>query len=163
MIRRLEKKDVEGMLGWMCDSEVNCFFQFDFASMTRERALEFVENSFTDETQHFAIVDDGDHYLGTISLKNISKRDRNAEYAIVTRKEAWGGGAAREATKEIIRYAFEELGLHRVYLNVLEENVRANQFYVKCGFVLEGTFKDHLYLQGEYKNLNWYAMTNSDD
>lgn len=50
-----------------------------------------------------------------------------------------------------------------MYLNVLEENVRANKFYVKCGFVLEGQFRDHLCLQGEYKNLNWYTMINPDD
>ena len=158
MIRKLEEKDVAGMLEWMHDEAVNCWFRFDFSAMTEEKALDFVKASFTEENQNFAIVDENDEYMGTISLKNISVKDGNAEYAIVTRKKAHGTGLAFQATKEIIQYAFEELGLHRVYLNVLDINERANHFYKKCGFEYEGAFKDHLYLNGGYRTLNWYGI-----
>lgn len=147
------------MLAWMHDPKVNCKFHFDFASMTEEKALAFIENSFSEVNQNFAFVGDDDKYLGTISLKNISKVDNNAEYAVVTSYAAQGTGAAYEATMEILKYAFETLELNRVYLNVLVENERANAFYKKCGFQYEGMFKEHLCVQGEYKDLNWYAMT----
>lgn len=147
------------MLAWMHDPKVNCKFHFDFASMTEEKALAFIENSFSEVNQNFAFVGDDDKYLGTISLKNISKVDNNAEYAVVTSYAAQGTGAAYEATMEILKYAFESLELNRVYLNVLVENERANAFYKKCGFQYEGMFKEHLCVQGEYKDLNWYAMT----
>lgn len=158
-LRKLQEKDVAEMLAWMHDPKVNCRFRFDFASMTEEKVLDFVKNSFTDENQNFAFVGEDDKYLGTISLKNISSVDKNAEYAIVTSAAAQGTGAAAAATKEILRYAFETLGLNRVYLNVLVENERANAFYKKCGFQYEGMFKAHLYIRGEYKDLNWYGMT----
>ena len=158
-LRRLEEKDVPEMLAWMHDPKVNCRFHFDFASMTEEKALAFIENSFSEVNQNFAFVGDDDKYLGTISLKNISKVDNNAEYAVVTSYAAQGTGAAYEATMEILKYAFETLELNRVYLNVLVENERANAFYKKCGFQYEGMFKEHLCVQGEYKDLNWYAMT----
>ena len=70
-LRKLEEKDVPEMIAWMHDPKVNCKFRFDFASMTEDKALEFVKNSFTDENQNFAFVGDDDRYLGTISLKNI--------------------------------------------------------------------------------------------
>lgn len=158
MLRKLEEKDVDFMLEWMHDEAVNKNFRFDFASMTREKALEFIAGSFTEETQNFAFVNENDEYMGTISLKHISKEDKNAEYAVVTRKAAQGTGLAARATEEILTYAFENLGLHRVYLNVLEENGRANHFYQKMGFVYEGMSKEHLCIHGEYKNLNWYAI-----
>ena len=144
MLRKLKDKDVYLMLEWMHDPEVNKNFRFDFASMTEEKALDFISNSFDEKNQHFAIVDFNDNYLGTISLKNISEIDKNAEYAIVTRKEVWGSGVAKKATAEILHYAFNELNLHRIYLNVLDENIRANKFYRKVGFSFEGTFKDHI-------------------
>lgn len=146
------------MLEWMHDGRINCNFRFDFASMTREKALDFIENSFTEKNQSFAFVDENDKYLGTISLKNISMLDKSAEYAIVASIDAQGTGAAKVATEELLQYAFKELGLHRVYLNVLEENRRANRFYEKCGFVYEGCFREHLFLRGRYRNLNWYAI-----
>ena len=144
ILRKLEERDVSAMLEWMHDETVANNFRFDFMSMTREKALDFIAKSFTNENKHFAIVDEGDNYLGTISLKNISTTDNNAEYAIVLRREFWGKGYAQKATAAILDYAFNTLHLHKVYLNVLDENTRANNFYKKCGFSFEGTFKDHI-------------------
>lgn len=162
VLRKLEIRDTEFMLEWMHDEFVNRNFRFDFASMTRDKVLDFIANSFNDETQSFAFVDENDEYMGTISLKHISQNDGNAEYAVVTRTCAQGTGLAKKATEELLAYAFQKLKLHRVYLNVLEENERANAFYRKCGFQYEGQSKEHLYIQGEYKNLNWYGILAKD-
>ena len=121
ILRKLEERDVSAMLEWMHDETVANNFRFDFMSMTEEKALDFVSKSFSDENQHFAIVDEDDNYLGTISLKNISSTDNNAEYAIVLRRNFWGKGYAQKATAEILNYAFNTLKLHKVYLNVLSE------------------------------------------
>ena len=158
MLRHLEEKDAPFMLEWMHDSEINCNFLADFASSTLESVLHFIRNSFGDESQHFAFVDNNDEYLGTISLKHISHKNCNAEFAIVTRKKAQGTGAAMKATQELLEYAFEGLKLHRVYLNVLADNVRAQKLYEKCGFVYEGAFLDAVRINGVYRTLKWYGF-----
>lgn len=158
MLRRLEEKDAPFMLEWMHDETINCNFQYPFGEMTIEKVIDFIQHSFDEENQHFAIIDENDEYLGTISLKHISQKDRNAEYAIVSRKKAQGTGAAKQATQELLRYAFEELELHKVYLNVLEENARARKFYEKCGFVQEGFSKDAVRIHGKYESLAWYGI-----
>lgn len=104
-IRKLEENDALNMLEWMHDSDVNCNFRFDFSKMTLDNVKEFIQNSFDEKNQHFAIVNEQNEYMGTISLKNINKIDNNAEYAIVTRMVAHGKGFAFEATKEILEYA----------------------------------------------------------
>lgn len=162
-LRKLEQKDEAGILSWMRDPSVNQFFRFLESAVTPEKVQKFIEDaSETDKNLHLAIVDDSDEYLGTISLKNIDGDARNAEYAISTCTRAHGTGAAAEATREILRIAFEELHLHRVYLNVLEDNGRANHFYRKCGFVFEGQFRDHLNIRGSLKNLNWYSILDNE-
>ena len=158
MLRKLMEKDTEYMKEWMLDKSITKNFQIDFSSYTEEKIKNFIENSYSSENQHFAFVDSDDMYLGTISLKNISYKNRNAEYAIVTRKIAQGTGAAERATKDILEYAFGNLMLEKVYLNVLEDNVRANRFYRKCGFELEGQAKHHICINGVFHNLNWYAI-----
>lgn len=157
-LRHLKKDDVEKMLEWMHDSSINKWFRFDFSSMTVEKVENFIENSFDNKNQHFAIIDKNDEYLGTISLKNISYVNKNAEYAIVLRKVAQGRGVSSLATRQILEYAFEKLNLHKVYLNVLANNTIANKFYAKCGFVKEGTFRDCLFLNDKYEDLNWYCV-----
>lgn len=160
MIRRLEHKDASLMLEWMHDKDTTQNFRFPFAQATLESVTMFIDNSFSNGNKHFAIVNEFDEYLGTVSLKNISKENHSAEYAIVVRSIARGTGAAALATKDILHYAFDTLKLHKVYLNVLERNERARHFYIKCGFVYEGTSKDAILLNGKYENLAWYGIFN---
>lgn len=159
MLRKLEEKDARYMLEWMHDEDINQFFRFDAANMTYEDAIKYIENvNLKEDEVHYAIVDDNDEYLGTISLKHVDYENKKAEYAISTRKKAHGTGVAMKATYEIFRIAFEELGLNKVYLNVLSVNKRANKFYEKAGFEYEGEFKQDLQIRGHYYDLRWYGM-----
>lgn len=158
-IRQLSMKDAPFMLEWMTDPDITRFFRFDESRVTLESCIEYIESSSNrKDAVHFAIVDENDEYLGTISLKNLDLGRRCAEYAISTRKKAHGTGAAMQATRLILQYAFETLGLKRVYLNVLAENGRANAFYRKAGFRFAREEPEALELRGEMKTLNWYEI-----
>ena len=146
-LRRLEEKDIPGMLEWMHDPEINRWFRFDAASMTEERAKKFIAGSFTETNRHYAIADDDDNYLGTISLEDIDRGNGHALYAVSLRAEALGHDIALPATKMLLDIAFRELDLERVYLNVLSDNGRAKRFYEKAGFHYEGCFRKHLQQQ----------------
>ena len=119
-LRPLELKDAEGMYDWMTDPTITQYFRFDASSVTIESCAEFIRDSGEDPfTVHFAIVNDADEYLGTISLKKIDNEKKCGEYAISTRKIVHGKGVAGQATEEILKIAFEKYKLDYVYLNVL--------------------------------------------
>lgn len=158
-LRPLCQKDAPFMLEWMTDPEITRFFRFDASNVSLRTCKEYIENSAEAKNAvHFAVVDENDEYLGTISLKEIDTENRCAEYAISMRKKAHGTGAALNATKLILEYAFEKLGMERVYLNVLAENLRANAFYRKAGFCFVNEEPDALELRGQMKDLNWYEI-----
>lgn len=162
-IRNLKMKDALPMLEWMHDEELVRHFAANFADKTVSDCEAFIRAAAEDEhNRNWAICNEEDEYLGTVSLKRIDRKNGTAEYAIAMRKCALGTGASHYGTREVLKIAFEELGLNRVYLNVLEENVRANRFYEKIGFVYEGTFREHLYVNGAYRNLKWFALTKRD-
>lgn len=160
MLRKLKEKDASFMLEWMHDDDITAGFQRPFKETTLEEVVEFIENSFSEENQNFAFVNSDDEYMGTISLKHISHVNDKAEYAIVARRCAQGTGVAMQATKELLQYAFEELDLHKVYLSVLEDNIRAQKFYEKCGFIREGLEVDAIKIKGKYYNHIWYGIRN---
>ena len=157
-LRVLELKDADGILEWMKDDEINRYFRFDPSKISRESVEGFINNSIGDDNKHFAIAGDDDIYLGTVSLKVIDYINKNAEYAISLRKSAIGTGAAAFATREILKTAFCDLKLNKVYLNVLSSNTRAVNFYKKMGFIFEGTFKKHLYLREQFVDIEWYSI-----
>lgn len=164
-LRKLNEKDAEPMLRWMHDQDVVYNLAADFMNMQLDDCLRFIKKANNDESRelHRAICANDDTYLGTVSLKNISLEDHNAEYAIVVCKEAMGTGASRFATIDILRIAFEVLNLHKVYLYVKGKNIRARRFYDKIGFRTEGTFIEHtMGKDGRYDDLIWLAILSQE-
>ena len=164
VLRNLALEDIPYMLEWMHDKEINQFFQFDAEKYAYEDAERFIRNAQMDWEKrtafHWAIIGNNDEYMGTISLKNVDLKNKNAEYAISTRRCAWGTGLAKHATEEVLEIAFHELKLHKVYLNVIDTNIRAIEFYKKCNFQYEGEAKEHICINGRYVSLKWFAAIN---
>ncbi len=59
-------------------------------------------------------------------------------------------GLGTEATRLIVGYGFERLGLHRISLEVYAFNPRARRAYEKVGFRAEGVLRESLRYNGEW-------------
>lgn len=144
------------MVEMMHDEQTIRYLQIGGPSYTEETARRFIAQTADESVNlHRAVVDENNVYHGSISLKNIDMEKLEAEYAISMHPDAQGKGAAAAATVQILDIAFQELGLNRVYLNVLKENERANKFYQKFGF--QFTHSGSMTFHGEDKELNWYT------
>lgn len=161
-LRELNESDVEGMLEWMHDEEIQKSFRKPMLSYTKELTLNFIRNAKYELVEggniHFAIVNEEDEYLGTVSLKALDLISRSAEYAIVLRKKAQKKGYAKEATFQILAKGFREYKLERIYLNVLSDNMVAQELYKRCGFVYEGEARKSVQINGKYYSLKWYSI-----
>lgn len=165
-LRPLEEKDAERMLQCMSNPEVSKWFQASFAEKTLKDILFFISSTKYEIRDgvsiHYAITNEDNLYIGTVSLKNIDLSNRNAEYAIMVMPDFQGCGVATRATFEILRIAFDEIGLQKVYLNVIENNERAISLYTKCGFVYEGKARNHIVKNEQAISLNWYSILCSE-
>lgn len=89
--------------------------------------------------------------IGTARLHQVDAQNRRARYAIGIFDPAyWNRGYGTEATRLVLAYAFDVLGLHRLDLRVLACNTRAIACYQKCGFVQEGVEREGALIGGEW-------------
>jgi RimJ/RimL family protein N-acetyltransferase len=102
---------------------------------------------------HGWMIDVEGRAVGHARLHTLDQAHRSARFAIgLFDVMVWSRGYGTEATRLVLRYAFEELGLHRVDLRVLEYNRRAIACYEKCGFVREGLERDSALVAGEWQS-----------
>jgi RimJ/RimL family protein N-acetyltransferase len=62
----------------------------------------------------------------------------------------WGKGYGTEATRLLVRHAFQTLNLNRVGLEVYEFNQGAIRCYEKAGFRIEGRLRQSYFADGRY-------------
>ena len=88
---------------------------------------------------------ENDEAIGFIELDGVHWSHGDSYVGIgIGEREYWSKGYGTDAMKVVLRYAFEELNLHRVSLNVFEYNQRAIRSYEKVGFVVEGREREFL-------------------
>jgi RimJ/RimL family protein N-acetyltransferase len=88
---------------------------------------------------------ENDKAIGFIELDGVHWSHGDAYVGIgIGEREYWSKGYGTDAMNVILRFAFDELNLHRVSLNVFEYNQRAVRSYEKVGFVVEGCERQFL-------------------
>lgn len=106
---------------------------------------------------------DGDRLVGYISLSNIVWSNRVADLGVyVGDAEDWGKGIGSEAVSILLSYAFNELNLHRIQLDVVDYNKRAIRLYNQLGFAHEGTRRQHGQRDGEHFDVLIYGILASE-
>lgn len=71
-----------------------------------------------------------------------------------------GRGYMSEIVPCAIKYAFEELKLHRVMANYMPTNERSGRLLKRLGFTVEGYARDYLCLNGKWENHILTSITN---
>lgn len=94
---------------------------------------------------------DSGRLIGSCQLHSIHDIHRSAELQMrLGEADARDQGYGTEALQLLLRYAFQDLGLHRVSLHVFSTNDAAIRLYEKAGFVREGALRRAACIEGRY-------------
>jgi len=159
-LRPLELSDLDRCHRWINDPQTRLpLGSFLPASEKAER--EYIENATgTQDNIQFAIVlKDGDRHIGGTGLHDVRWKDRAAVFGLlIGEKDFRGKGYGGEATRLMLRYAFETLNLNRVELWVFASNQPAIRAYEKSGYVREGIRREYSFIEGKYVDSFVYSI-----
>ena len=102
--------------------------------------------------QRLVTVESDSNKLGLIDLFDYEPKHARAAVGVVIVEECRGKGYAKEASQMVIDFCFKKLGLRKISLGVIEDNVAAVQLYDKLGFIQEGLLLKHGSYDGKYCN-----------
>jgi len=165
-LRALEIEDLECTLRWHNDAELYKTLIGSFHYVSRETEEQWLRKKqvFSSDEINLAICRSADHkHIGNLYLRDIDWISRHAMLHIfIGERQNRSKGYGQEAMHQVIAYAFGELGLHRLYLFVLEENHPASHVYEKCGFIVEGRLRKHVFKAGQFKDVLLMAVNSED-
>lgn len=99
-------------------------------------------------------------FAGQISLGSISYGSlRGAHVGYWVARSAAGRGVAPTAVAMVMDYAFTELKLHRLEVNIRPENTASTRVAEKLGLRVEGLRKKYLHIDGSWADHVAYAIT----
>ncbi|MGW0533909.1 GNAT family N-acetyltransferase [Streptomyces sp. NPDC003032] len=129
---------------------------------SESEALGWIEGwrkAWADERDaYWAIADaDTDEVVGRIALRLIELGDGHAEVAYWTMPSARGRGVAPRAVECLTRWAFDEVGLHRLELTHATANEASCRVALKTGFAVEGTKRSALLHADGWHDMHLHA------
>lgn len=131
---------------------------------TREEVISFFLKSIDEDDRYFFLIiaPDG-RIIGESVINEIDWDLRCANFRIgIFHSAERGQGIGSWATEVTRDFAFEELKLHRLELDVYSLNPRAEKAYLKAGFKIEGVLRDAIMDGGKYADDILMAMLEAD-
>jgi RimJ/RimL family protein N-acetyltransferase len=154
-LRPVAASDLPVMRTWFSNPSVMRFWGNHRPFVTERKFEDDLEGRFArfEESGCFTILGPKQEPIGRIEYMNLSMRSRSAELGILIGEEsAQGKGYGPDAIVALLGYLFYERNLHRVGLTVLVTNQRAIRAYEKIGFVHEGRYRAHRFVDGAYED-----------
>jgi RimJ/RimL family protein N-acetyltransferase len=148
--------EVSAWLGW-CHENYSIEESRDFVRSRSEKAE-------TGEWYSFGIFDqtDNDRFLGGVGLNFINRVHQFGNLGYWVRTSATGKGVASRASSLVARFAFEELGLHRIEILAAVSNVASQRVAEKIGAVREGVLRKRLLIRGESQDAVMFSLVRED-
>jgi len=107
----------------------------------------------------FAVIKkDPKNLIGIISLSNVFLKHGCAEMGFWLGRNYWNQGFMTEAAQVVVRFAFNQLDLYRIYASTFEANAASRKVLEKCGFQLEGTMREAVVREGKRQNFLNYGL-----
>lgn len=146
----LAPEHLDHVMGWVNDHEVLQYFANRQHDIGRDEEARYLAQLVASKTDRAFSIFAGERYLGQCSVNQIYWPARNGRLFIVIQKDAQGHGYGPAALRALMRLAWEELDLHKLWLIVRRDNRDAQGMYLKLGFDFEGVLLDEYCVEGRY-------------
>jgi ribosomal protein S18 acetylase RimI-like enzyme len=153
ILRQLDVAEVSWLIALELQAAAQGYIRGDDEETHRAR--------LRDQDCAYLVAEDAGERLGYAILRGLSGIDRSIELKRVVMGQP-GQGAGTRVLKAILSYVFDDLKAHRLWLDALADNLRAQHVYENLGFVREGRLRGAIFVRGGFTDLILYGMLASE-
>jgi RimJ/RimL family protein N-acetyltransferase len=149
-----EREYVDYVLRWFNDPEVLRYTKrvMPLHRLQEEKYVDQMAESKDDVV--WMILDENASPIGVSGIHRIDWANRNARTGTVLgERSVWGKGYGTEVMALRTRWAFEELGMHRLQSECFAENTASRRCLEKAGYKLIGVARQRM-----WRNAGWHDL-----
>jgi RimJ/RimL family protein N-acetyltransferase len=156
ILRAVEEADLANLASWLNDPTIShLVVGWSFPVSLAQQKQWFERSLGNTRTQRFMVDTKQGETIGVTGLWDIDWQSRHALTAVKLGTESVRGkGYGRDAIMTLMAYAFHDVGLNRLWTDILQFNRGSYRAYVeKCGWQVEGLLREQVYRDGQYYDL----------
>jgi ribosomal-protein-alanine N-acetyltransferase len=96
--------------------------------------------------------------IGDCGYLRFSPSNHSVELGCVLNRTYWGRGLMNEAIRELLRFAYDEMRVHRIEAHCEVENERSARLLNRLGFTLEGVCRDYELRKGRFIDMKIFSL-----
>lgn len=160
-MRLVERKDLEFLLELRSDP---CIWKElgNIKMNSLESQYYWFDMLQHDKRRDYYILEANGNKVGMVRTDEIDYINRNMRVGGDISKEFWYRHLGTKMMELLKQYCFDYLNMHRIWLMVLETNVKAHRLYTKAGFVEEGRHREAIYRNNRYIDYIIMGMLKKD-
>ncbi len=146
VLREWEERDAQSLYEYAKDPDVGPIAGWP-AHTSIDESRQVISSVFSATETYAVCLKENNKAIGCIALKlvgvtDMTEKEDECELGYWIGKPFWGQGLIPEAAKELLRHAFEDLGMTAVWCGYYDGNEKSKRVQQKCGFVYQFTSND---------------------
>ena len=143
ILRHWEDSDTKNLFEYAKDTDVGPIAGWP-AHQSIDESRDIIRNVINGKEAYAICLKTDGKAIGAIELKlnghsDMIERDDECELGYWLGKPFWGQGIMTEAVKEMLRHAFMDIGMAKVWVGYYEGNSKSKRVQEKCGFCYQWT------------------------
>ena len=153
VLRALELEDMEFLREMINDAEMERNVVGWSFPVSKYEQQKWYETQMKNKLNIRFVIEANGNAIGLATLTNIDWKNRKACHGVkLLGDNVKGKGYGTDAVTTIMKYAFEELQLNRLYSTILEYNIASRKLYKKCGWKEEGISRKSVFKKDKYND-----------
>ena len=155
-LRGIELQDLEQLKTWRNSEHVRPYVR-EYLALTSEHQNTWYQSLMYDKNTIMFAIDridteaGAEPIIGCCGLCSINWKESNAEVSFYIGEESLREhGYGSDALQLLVKYGFEELGLHRIYSIIYAYNKKSLEFFDGNGFTYEGRHREARFWDGKF-------------
>lgn len=159
VLRAMTRKDSGMILKMFNDPEIEQQVGGWSFPLSAEQQDRWFDNHMNDADKRFVIEDSEFGAVGILRFSDLDWKNKEATIGFkIADQEHRGKGIGTDAYMAMIRYCFDELGLHRINASYFDNNIASKTVHQKCGFVEEGKTRESKFQNGRYYDMVFVGL-----